>query len=93
MSACDNTLKEPLHPAFPVGQVKDESKKTQETIELLKFQSHVEGGYFVETDRDSLRVPNPFEAKRKEEGQDSTRNASTTIHYLITPKRYVACSL
>lgn len=88
MSACDNSLKEPLKPAFPVGQVEEESKGAQQIIEHLSFQSHPEGGYFVETDRDQLRVPNPFEAKRKEEGQNSTRNASTTIHYLITPKRY-----
>jgi len=91
MSTCEKNLKEPLRPAFPVGQVNEENPRTKKTIELLNFQSHVEGGYFVETDRDQLRIPNPFESKRKEEGQDSTRNASTTIHYLITQKRYVAC--
>jgi len=42
---------------------------------------HPEGGYFVETDRDPLRVPNPFSTEK-----GSTRSGSTTIHYLLTPK-------
>lgn len=85
MSACDSSLSEPLHPSFPAGKGK-ESNRTQTLIKTLNLQVHPEGGYFAETDRDELRVPNPFEVKRMEEGQDSTRSASTTIYYLITPK-------
>lgn len=85
MSACDTTLGEPLRPAFsPQGET--ESQKTQSIIKLLGLQSHPEGGYFNETDRDELRIPTPFESKQVEEGSSSTRSASTTIFYMITPK-------
>ncbi|KAL9070569.1 MAG: hypothetical protein Q9157_005773 [Trypethelium eluteriae] len=61
------------------------------------MQPHIEGGYFVETDRDSHRVPNPFLlqeaiaqpahiASQTAQGKHLTRAASTTIFYLITPK-------
>lgn len=40
----------------------------------------MEGGYFVETDRDTIRVPSPFGPKPTD-----SKNASTTIHYLLTP--------
>ena len=29
-------------------------------IETLKLQKHPEGGYFVETDRQSAKIPSPF---------------------------------
>jgi predicted cupin superfamily sugar epimerase len=48
------------------------------------MQRHPEGGYYVETDRDRLRIPNPFRTHDDDE-EDSTRSASTTIHYLLTP--------
>lgn len=53
------------------------------------MQEHIEGGYFVETDRDPLRVPNPFisdsqQTKTEEAADDAWRNASTTIYYLLT---------
>jgi len=60
------------------------------TIASLNLQAHPEGGYFVETDRDPLLVPNPFKTPTDKSGaaadQDTTRNASTTIYYFITPK-------
>ena len=52
------------------------------TISALSLQPHPEGGLFVETDRDPRLVANPFTDKSAE---DSTRHASTTIHYLLTP--------
>ncbi|MCJ1380045.1 hypothetical protein MMC17_003148 [Xylographa soralifera] len=63
-------------------------------ISKLNLQTHLEGGYFVETDRDPLRVPNPFrvddshKANQPSTGDqdDSTRSASTTIYYLLTPE-------
>lgn len=69
-----------------------ESEKIQATIDILKMQPHIEGGYFVETDRQPERVPNPFKdlptlsnATDKADTSE-TRNASTSINYLLTPK-------
>jgi predicted cupin superfamily sugar epimerase len=71
------------------------------TIATLHLQDHIEGGHFVETDRDPLRVPNPFKslarlpnataaAAQEDDSSASatseTRNASTTIFYLVTPR-------
>jgi len=88
MSAHDQSLQEPLTPAFPVGQG-EESEKTRSIIRTLGLQTHPEGGYYKETDRDILTIPNPFQGKQTEAGSDSTRSASTTIYYMITPKRHV----
>lgn len=52
-------------------------------LTLAVQQVHPEGGYFVETDRDALQVPNPFGPT---DAADSLRNASTSIYYLLTPK-------
>ncbi|KIW62920.1 hypothetical protein PV04_09808 [Phialophora macrospora] len=65
------------------------------TIATLQLQDHIEGGHFVETDRDPWRVPNPFAtlarlptatAQDHDPATSTTRNASTTIFYLITPR-------
>lgn len=69
----------PLKPFFSIDGSQDESPQLKVVIEKLNLQKHIEGGYFVETDRDELRVPSPFD-------KNETRNASTTIHYLVTPK-------
>lgn len=60
-----------------------ETPQVQSVINKLKLLKHPEGGYFVETDRDTHRVPNPF----IENGGSSasTRSASTTIYYFLTP--------
>ena len=53
---------------------------------------HPEGGYFAEIDRDQRTVPNPFgdltyatTAEKPFSGDNSIRNASTSILYLLTP--------
>ncbi|ETI19293.1 hypothetical protein G647_09125 [Cladophialophora carrionii CBS 160.54] len=63
------------------------------TITTLNLQDHIEGGHFVETDRDPLRVPNPFKSRAQvpnataqDPAPEDTRNASTTIYYLVTPR-------
>lgn len=63
------------------------STSIQDIIAKLGLQSHPEGGFFVETDRDSLRVPNPFSQQQSTESKknDSTRSASTSIFYFLTP--------
>ena len=82
MSSIDSGLSQPLlHiPLDPVNK-----EELQSLIKVLNLQPHPEGGFFRETDRDPLRVPNPF-LKGSNESDDTTRNASTTIYYLITPE-------
>ncbi|KAK5124863.1 hypothetical protein LTR85_001053 [Meristemomyces frigidus] len=74
----------PLKPTFDSDGSHKESDHLKAVIAKLGLQSHVEGGYFVETDRDSLRIPNPFPEGIK--SSEDTRSASTTIHYLLTPR-------
>lgn len=63
----------------------------QSAITTLNLQTHIEGGYFVETDRDPLQVPNPFHnlpllSNATSKDTSDTRHASTTIYYLLGPK-------
>ena len=52
----------PLTPTYPTNKpsLANEPPKTHALITHLNLQPHIEGGYFVETDRDTRRVPNPF---------------------------------
>lgn len=121
----------PLQPTHPIAKELNEPPHLQNLISILNLQSHIEGGYFVETDRDANLVPNPFLQIPADPPQtftsssgsvstaptppsnnggpaptsldpmatgpsgagkittsssdDSTRNASTTIHYMLTP--------
>jgi predicted cupin superfamily sugar epimerase len=79
-----------LAPSFQGATgTRHESPNIQAIIDHLKLQEHIEGGYFVETDRDILRVPNPFpdeHGRTGETAETSTRSADTTIHYLLTPE-------
>ena len=84
MSACDKSLSSPILPAFHPKADSTEQSSTQDLISSLSLLTHPEGGYFVETDRDTLRVPNPFQTETKDTS-DPTRSASTTIFYLLTP--------
>jgi predicted cupin superfamily sugar epimerase len=126
-----STIDSSLPPLKPVYEPKDcsaernESPQLTKLISTLALQQHIEGGYFVETDRDTNRVPNPFlntspsassseqttfytstgavsanldnkltdadksaakTADTEQDSQDKTRNASTSIHYLLTPE-------
>lgn len=97
MSACDPKLTEPLKPSFTAaGETASDAPKIEKLINSLHLLKHPEGGWFVETDRDPLRIPNPFLSKQqqhggaveytaKAEGDDTTRAAMTTIFYLLTP--------
>ena len=71
-----------LVPSFTPSPNTSEPFPVQLLIKALNLQQHPEGGYFVETDRDPLLVPNPFHPQPP---TDATRNASTTIFYLLTP--------
>ncbi|KEQ60084.1 uncharacterized protein M437DRAFT_54982 [Aureobasidium melanogenum CBS 110374] len=97
-----STIDSSLPPLRPVYEPKDSSAPRNESphlaklISTLHLQQHIEGGYFVETDRDANRVPNPFlntspSASDSEQttfytSTGATRNASTSIHYLLTPE-------
>ena len=83
MSTIDNTLASPISPFFTPTPTTDETPSISDLITKLGLQKHPEGGYFRETDRDPLRVPNPFRSTSSND--DSTRSASTTIYYLLTP--------
>ncbi|CAF9940096.1 MAG: hypothetical protein HETSPECPRED_002164 [Heterodermia speciosa] len=81
MSTIDASLPSRLTPDFP-NPPASESPSTQHLITTLSLQPHPEGGFFIETDRDQLRVPNPFPDHAPD---DTTRCASTSIFYLLTP--------
>ena len=80
-------------PTFVSSPGNVEAPGIQDLILKLNLRRHPEGGYYVETDRDPLRVPNPFRAHdsykttlSSECNQyNSTRSASTSIYYLLTP--------
>ncbi|KIW40980.1 uncharacterized protein PV06_06579 [Exophiala oligosperma] len=62
----------------------------ERTISALSLQAHIEGGFFAETDRDGLLVPNPFLGlpyltNATARDASTTRSASTTIFYLVGP--------
>lgn len=75
-----------------------ESAAITSTIKSLNMIRHIEGGYFVETDRDPLLIPSPLAIPEttsatidlvggQRPGFDQkVRNASTSIFYLITPR-------
>ncbi|KAF2027118.1 hypothetical protein EK21DRAFT_72723 [Setomelanomma holmii] len=93
MSSIPNTS-QPLKPHFTPGHHTAESPSTQAIIDTLQLQKHIEGGYFAEIDRDPLTIPNPFlnsagdwptTSPQPFSGDNSVRNASTSIYYLLTP--------
>lgn len=88
MSASDASAKEALSPAF-VNPTNDTAEKesTSQVISTLQLQKHPEGGYFVETDRDPFEVSNPFVHLSDviNSKSNTTRNASTSIFYYLTP--------
>ncbi|KAL2435174.1 hypothetical protein ABEF95_014235 [Exophiala dermatitidis] len=68
-----------------------DTQEIETTISRLNLFQHIEGGYFVETDRDKLLVPNPFQhlpalSNPTATDDSPTRHASTTIFYLLTPR-------
>ena len=81
-------------PSFTTSPNLVDSLQIQQYITHLKLLPHIEGGYFVETDRSPETVPSPFPREEsstsilvpKRPGFDPAfRSLSTTIHYLLTP--------
>ncbi|KAF4464826.1 DUF985 domain [Fusarium albosuccineum] len=87
-----------LQPSF-TSSSKPETPRTASLIRSLALIPHMEGGYFVQTDEDPITIPStyPSEALSAEtaalagpvrEGFNvDTRRLSTTIFYLLTPRR------
>ncbi|KAF2250149.1 hypothetical protein BU26DRAFT_424862 [Trematosphaeria pertusa] len=94
MSSIDPSIP-PLKPTSTPSSPAAESPETQTLIQALGLQPHIEGGYFVELDRNPLTVPNLFPptsapapgqtAAKPFSGDDSVRNASTSIFYFLSP--------
>lgn len=93
MSVGNHLVPSPIHRYFEIEQNAAEFSTVQDLIRALDLQKHPEGGYYAETDRNKLRIPNPFLAadqrpspdSHTNRDDDSTRSASTTIYYLLTP--------
>ncbi|KAK3360123.1 RmlC-like cupin domain-containing protein [Lasiosphaeria hispida] len=88
------TSSEPT-PSFPSSSDPSapEPAAIQSLITHLDLQPLIEGGYFVETDRDPLLIPSPFPPTPATPSHPSRpgfdpalRNASTNIFYLLTPR-------
>ena len=76
----------PFAPFFPPFNHPLESAATSSVISTLGLMPHLEDGYCLETDRDTLAVPNPFvNRSSKAFREDPTHSASTTIYYYLTP--------
>jgi predicted cupin superfamily sugar epimerase len=83
-----------LKPSFTANPGATESPEVHAVISTLELMPHIEGGYFIETDRSPDTVSSPFPIKTsftseltpKRPGFNATvRNSSTTIYYLLTP--------
>jgi predicted cupin superfamily sugar epimerase len=88
-----STPPHPLTPSFPLNTTTTETPSTTSLITALSLTPHPEGGYFAELDRDPLTIPNPFSHTYQTtsttpfSGDNTIRNASTSIYYLLTPVR------
>ncbi|KAJ9605290.1 hypothetical protein H2200_009947 [Cladophialophora chaetospira] len=70
---------------------KSHSPSIISTVKALSLLDHIEGGHFVETDRDPLLIPNPFKnlpqlTNATAKDTSDTRHASTSIFYFLSPK-------
>jgi predicted cupin superfamily sugar epimerase len=85
-----------LKPSFTPSPHTAESPQIQQLVANLHLNPHIEGGFFVETDRAPDTVPSPFPIHPSSTSASSliptrpgfdpaVRNSSTTIFYLLTP--------
>lgn len=81
-------------PSFLPSPDSTESAEILSLVASLNLMPHIEGGYFVETDRAVETTPSPFPSQKSSTSElapqrpgfnPSVRNASTTIFYLLTP--------
>ena len=85
---CPVSKIKPFYP--PTAPPSPESPAIQQTIDILNLQPHMEGGFYVQTHKNPLRIPNPFprdhsSAAPPDDPTNATRAASTSIFYFLTP--------
>lgn len=77
------------HPYPPgTGTSVPESAEIYTMINLLHMERHIEGGYFVETDRDERQMTlkgNQFQPAQYSHNAGENRALSTSIFYLLAP--------
>ncbi|EAW17614.1 cupin domain-containing protein [Aspergillus fischeri NRRL 181] len=76
----------PIYHPKPTPESKSQSIQT--TLQTLHLQPHPEGGYYAETDRHPLPIPNPHnkDQSNNDSNTDSnTRSLSSTIYYHLNP--------
>jgi predicted cupin superfamily sugar epimerase len=85
---------DPIKPHF--HPTSSDPPSTQSLIKSLSLLPHIEGGFYLETDRAPETVPSPFPflpsstsaedlAPQRPGFDPAVRNSSTTIYYLLTP--------
>lgn len=83
-----------IAPIFIPSQGTQESAEVLNLVANLNLMPHIEGGYFVETDRARDKTPSPFAGEKSSTSElapqrpgfdPAVRNSSTTIFYLLTP--------
>ncbi|KAJ1566004.1 hypothetical protein HK096_004780 [Nowakowskiella sp. JEL0078] len=81
-------------PSFVAQPTTPEAHSIQILIKSLGLQQHIEGGYFVETDRAKENIRSPFPSEpssttnlvtQRPEFIPELRSLSTSIFYLLTP--------
>ncbi|KAJ5098443.1 hypothetical protein N7532_005444 [Penicillium argentinense] len=76
-----------VKPVYTSSSHQEEDLSIQSLLSHLDLHPHPEGGYFAETHRNPLQIPNPFQQGSQGDSQDDeTRSASTAIYYLLTPR-------
>jgi hypothetical protein len=88
-STIDSSLS-PLTPTYPTRKpsLSNESPQSSALITHLNLQPHIEGGYFVETDRDTRRVPNPFSTSNNIQSPQSPRpSVSSQTRLTLLPSQ------
>ncbi|KAL8946837.1 MAG: hypothetical protein Q9222_006823 [Ikaeria aurantiellina] len=79
-----NSIKPSFHPSPNTPEPPDVTS----LLNKLELSEHPEGGYYKLTDIDPLRVPNPSVVHQSNElDENSTRAASSTIYYFLSPQR------
>lgn len=90
LSSLQKVMDIPLNQIQPVytNHTHKEDPAIHSLLSHFNLHPHPEGGYFRETDRSTLRIPNPFQSVSTTTGQtqdEDTRAASSAIYYLLTP--------
>ena len=83
-----------ITPSFTPSPGSKEPAEILSLVSDLNLMPHIEGGYYVETDRAVDTTPSPFPSEKSSTSElapqrpgfdPAVRNSSTTIFYLLTP--------